>query len=155
MSVAPDVSRALVETELQQLEPWIALHAWEVSWDAVALRLVVRLRSMIDGETYVVEMMLDGYRALPPFIEFVHPSSGDRGTKRCYPNGGRGYFHAHPVICAPWNRKAYSAHGGPHADWAMLSWATYRPNHTQIGDILVLLQDLIDDRSSYGGRMAS
>lgn len=155
MSVAPDVTRALIDVELAELEPWIALHAWEVTWDREALRLAVRLCSKIDGEIYVVEMMLDGYRALPAFIEFVHPKTNERGSHVCYPKGGRGYFHTHPVICAPWNRKAYSAHGGPHADWAMASWATYRPNHARIGDILVLLQDLLDDRASYGGRMAS
>ena len=112
------------------------------------------MRSKVDSERYVLELMCDNYRALPPYIEFRYPTSEERGTHRCYPGGGRGYFHNQPVICAPWNRKAYASHGGPHSDWAMASWATYRPNHAQIGDMLVLLQELLDDPSSYTGRMA-
>lgn len=42
---------------------------------------------------------------------------------------------------------------GPHADWAMSNWASYRPNHSRVGDMLVLLQELIDDRATYTGRM--
>lgn len=153
MVVATDVTRALVEAELSHLDLWAKIHGWELEWDATALRLKVRIRSKVDGEVYVVEMLLDNYRALPPHIEFLHPTLEERGTRRCYPGGGRGYFHNNPVICAPWNRKAYAAHGGPHSDWAMGAWATYRPNHSQLGDMLVLLQELIDDRSSYSGRM--
>jgi hypothetical protein len=152
--VAKEVTRAHVEAEISQLEPWVKLHAWELRWDASALQLTVAMRSKIDGECYVLEMALDDYRALPPYIELIDSATGERGTRRCYPGGGRGYFHTMPVICAPWSRKAYSAHGGPHSDWAMASWATYRPNHAQLGDMLVLLQELLDDRSSYSGRMA-
>lgn len=154
MAVAADVTRAHVEVEISQLESWANLHGWELVWDSTALLLTARMRSKVDGECYVIEMRLDDYRALPPLIEFVHPTLEERGTQRCYPGGGRGYFHNNAVICAPWNRRAYAAHGGPHSDWAMASWATYRPNHNQIGDMLVLLQELIDDRSSYSGRMA-
>lgn len=154
MLVATDVTRAHVDAEISQLDPWAKLHGWGVTWDSESLLLTVGMRSKVDEECYVIEMKLDDYRALPPLIELVHPTLNERGTRRCFPGGGRGYFHSNPVVCAPWNRKAYAAHGGPHADWAMASWATYRPNHSQIGDMLVLLQELIDDRSSYSGRMA-
>jgi len=35
----------------------------------------------------------------------------------------------------------------------MSNWASYRPNHSRVGDMLVLLQELIDDRATYTGRM--
>ncbi len=111
------------------------------------------MKSKVDGEKYIFEFSLDHYRELPPSIELVHPLTGERGTRRCYPGGGRGYFHNNPVICAPWNRKAYASHGGPHSDWAASQWASCRPNHSRLGDILVLLQELIDDRATYTGRM--
>jgi hypothetical protein len=101
-----------------------------------------------------LEVSLDDYRAKPPAFELKHTATGERGTYRCYPKGGLGYFHPQPVLCAPWNRKAYSALGGPHRDWAMAQWATYRQNHSHLGDILALIQELLDDRSSYQGRMA-
>ena len=105
----------------------------------------------------MAELGLDDYRELPPSIELVHPDYGDVGTGRSYPGGGRGYFinsNGKPLTCAPWNRKAYQAHGGPHAEWAMTNWAAYRPSHSRLGDMLVLLQELVDDRQTYTGRMA-
>jgi hypothetical protein len=154
MLVSPEVVRAHVEDELTLAAPWAEAKGWDPKWDPAAMRLTVRLTSAIDREVYGLELMLDDYRSRPPFFEFVHPTTGERGVARCYPKGGRGYFHTNPVICAPWNRKAYAAHGGPHSDWAMENWATYRPHHTHLGDMLVLIQELLDDRDSYGGRMA-
>jgi len=154
MIVAPEVTRALVEAELAELEPWRQARGFALDWDPSRPALRARLRSAVDGEEYVLEFLLDGYRAQPPLIEFALPGSGERGTRRCYPHGGRGYFHDQPVLCAPWNRRAYAAHGGPHGDWNMSQWATLRPNHARLGDMLVLLQELLDDRASYAGRKA-
>jgi hypothetical protein len=153
MAVTKTVSRAHVEQELTGIEPWAACHGWSILWDQDRLLLVVLMRSAVDGERYIFEFNLDNYRELPPLIELVHPETGEAETRRSYPAGGRSYFHGKPVICAPWNRAAYQVHGGPHSDWAMTDWASYRPNHGRLSDILVLLQELIDDRVSYTGRM--
>ncbi|SRR6266545_3505596 len=153
MAVARAVSRAHVEQELTAIEPWVDRHGWSILWDDDRLLLVVLMRSAVDRERYLFEFTLDDYRELPPSIELVHPETGEAGMRRSYPAGGRSYFHSKPVICAHWNRKAYQAHGGPHADWVMADWAGFRPNHSRVGDMLVLLQELIDDRTSYTGRM--
>ena len=153
MAVAKAVSIAHVESELAAVELWPARDGWSILWDADSLLLVVLMRSTIDGERYIFEFELDDYRQLPPSIELVHPETGEVGIRRSYPGGGRGYFHNKPVICAPWNRKAYQTHGGPHSDWVMKNWASYRLNHSRLGDMLVLLQELLDDRASYTGRM--
>jgi hypothetical protein len=154
MIVLPETARAQVETEFAAVEPWGRARGWVTTWRPEALHLEVRMRSGIDAEEYVFGFDLSDYRALPPLIELAHPKTGELGTRRCYPKGGRGYFHEQPVLCAPWSRRAYATHGGPHADWEMTAWASNRPNHSRLGDILVLLQDLLDDRTSYGGRMA-
>jgi len=153
VAVAKAVSRAHVERELTAIEPWATRHGWSSLWDEDRLLLVVLMRSAFDRERYIFEFTLDNYRELPPSIELVHPETGEAGTRRSYPAGGRSYFHSKPVICAPWNRKAYQTLGGPHSDWAMANWASYRPNHSRVADILVLLQELIDDHASYTGRM--
>lgn len=154
MSVPAGVTLAHVEAELVGVELWKNTHGWEIVWDPAALALTLATRSKVDGERYVLHVGLDGYRALPPAFEFVHPETGERGTARCYPGGGRGYFHNKPCICAPWNRNAYQARGGPHGDWSMAAWPSYRPNHSQLGDMFVLIQELLDDRTSYSGRMS-
>lgn len=154
MVASPDVTRAMVDTEMSTLLAWAALRGWTCEWDSAALVLKVSMVSPIDREKFVFELILDDFPAKPPMIEAVHPISGERGTPRCYPRGGRGYFHNSPCICAPWSRKAYGSQGGPHSDWEMRLWAQARPNHSKLVDILVLLDELLSDKSSYGGRMA-
>src|SRR5262245_54178300 len=132
MAVAKAVSKACVEQELTAAEPWIALRGWSVLWDADRLLLAVLVRRAIDHERYIFEFELDDYRELPPSIELVDVETGEAGARRSYPGGGRSYFHSKPVICAPWNRKAYQTHGGPHSDWVMANWASYRPNHSRL-----------------------
>jgi hypothetical protein len=154
VAVAPDVTRAHVEDELNEARGWAERHRWSINWRSEQLILEVTMRSVIDEEIYELEATLRDYRALPAAFELRHLVTGERGTHRCYPKGGLGYFHNQPVLCAPWNRKAYAALGGPHSDWAMAQWWTYRPNHARLGDILALIQELLNDRSSYQGRMA-
>lgn len=152
--VAPEVTRAHVERELSEVSAWAQARRWGPQWDSEALRLALTLTSAVDGEVYRLQVAFNDYRARPPLFEFLHPETNEVGTRRCYPKGGRGYFHPQPVVCAPWNRKAYGALGGPHSEWVMDGWASQRPNHTRLGDMLVLLQELVDDRDSYAGRMA-
>lgn len=154
MAVAPDVTRAHVEEELEEVREWTERHGWVIRWRHDQLLLDVTMRSVIDDEQYELEVSLRDYRALPPIFEFIRPTTGERGTHCCYPRGGRGYFHGKPVLCAPWNRKAYRELGGPHADWAMSQWQSYRPNHVRLGDMLSLIQELLNEESSYQGRMA-
>jgi hypothetical protein len=152
MSVSPTVSRAHVEEELEEVARWSERCGWLLDWQPEQLVLRVTMRSSIDDEQYVFEFLFEDYREIPPLIELLHPVTGERGTARCYPAGGRGYFHPNRLICAPWNQRAYAVHSGPHSDWEMKNWATYRPHHHRLGSILALLQDLLND-PSYTGRM--
>lgn len=153
MSVSQDVSRAHVEEEMGEARAWLQRAGLEPHWQPDPLILAVRMSSGVDKEEYIFEFKLDDYRELPPSIELVHPVSGERGTRRCYPSGGNAYFHSQPVVCAPWNRRAYKVLGGPHADWEMKNWASYRPNQSRLGSILALLKILIDEPNLYRGRM--
>ena len=153
MSVSPEVSRAYAEEELKEAEAWGGARGWSLDWKPEALILNVKMKSAVDGEEYLFEFSLRDYRQYPPSITPIHPMSGERGTRRAFPSGGRGYFHPNPVICAPWNRLAYQEHGGPHGDWSMAGWASNRPNHSRLGSILALLQELIDEPVNYQGRM--
>lgn len=153
MPVAPEVTRAHVEDELEEVREWAERHGWAIHWHPDQLVLEVSMRSAIDHEEYEMELLLHDYRALPPIFEFRHIASGERGTSRCYPKGGRGYFHPNGFLCAPWSRRAYRELGGPHGDWTMSSWHQQRPNHARLGDMLSLIQELLNDREAYQGRM--
>ena len=152
MSVDPEISKRIIEEELQIMAPLITSYGWEVSTDLPNLIVSVTMKSVVDNEVYIVEAKCDDYKELPPYFEFVHSVTNERGTKRSYPADGS-FFHPTPCICVQWNRKAYNAHGGPHGDWPMPNWLSYRPGMTTLGDFFHLVQRQINNKQMYRGRM--
>jgi len=104
-----------------------------------------------DQEIYVFEFRFDHYPELPPLIDAVHPESGERNTSRCFPTGGKNYFHSGNFICARWSRRAYRDLGGPHGDWQLGDWKQGDPMRRELGLVLALIADLLED-SEYKGR---
>ncbi len=154
MSVDPAITRQILEEEVESLSSLASSYKWQVSFDPAALIVSVKMKSLIDEEVYIVEARCDGYKLLPPYFEFIHPSLEERGTKRCYPKGS-GYFHKAPCICVQWNRKAYKSEGGPHGDWSINDWMKARPGTCTLGDMFHLIQKEINKRGQYNGRMAT
>jgi hypothetical protein len=124
-------ARASVEAELDAARVWAARHGWSITWDAEAMLLraatyhpVARRLVELTGRTY-------GYRAIPPAWTFVRPGT-EETCAEVFPAGGAmpglgSIFHGNVVICAPWNRLAYSEHGGPHDNWfGPASWLQVR-----------------------------
>ena len=102
MSVDPAISRRIVEEEIQVMAPLIGSYGWEITSDLDNLIVTVKMKSARDSEFYIIEARCDGYKGLPPYFEFIHPDTKERGTKRCYPADGS-FFHPTPCICAQWN----------------------------------------------------
>ena len=153
MSVAPAITRLIIEEELEALALLATTYGWEIGQDLDNLTVSVKLCSSRDGEPYLLDVACHDYRALPPIFEFIDPETGERGTKRAYPDDSGNFFHSHPCICVQWNRKAYADLGGPHRDWQMSSWIVARPGTTTLGDMLAVVQRLINSER-YRGRMA-
>ncbi|WP_419167802.1 hypothetical protein [Candidatus Palauibacter sp.] len=123
-----------VRAELQRAEPFVKLFGLDVDTSMLTegdLRIRVTGASRDDGERYVVEMLFDGYRAIPPFVEFVDPYTGEVGIRSAYPS----CFHNHPCICAPYNRKTYGGHSEVHPEWQFGDWAS-NPGTEDIGGML-------------------
>lgn len=121
-ALPPTVARASAEEELGAARVWAERHGWILTWNPD--ELVLRAATYHEPARRLVEVVgaLDGYRALPPAWRFVQPGT-DAEDKGHYPAPGQGsvpssIFHSNPVICAPWNRLAYTEHGGPHGDWS-------------------------------------
>jgi hypothetical protein len=156
MSVDADISRRTIQEELEAMAPLIASYRWEVTTDLPGLTVAIKLQSTIDSEVYILEATCDDYKELPPFFEFIHPETRERGTKRCYPADGSFFWvqaDKPPRICVQWNRKAYGVHGGPHSDWPMSNWMTLRPGMVVLGDFFHLVQRQINNKQAYTGRM--
>ena len=66
----------------------------------------------------------DQYPTLPPIWRWCGPNGTMLDDPRIIPIGGSSYFHGNGVLCAPWNRLAYSQSDGrgPHNDWTIGDW---------------------------------
>jgi hypothetical protein len=119
--VPRDVTIAVVEDELPYLHAYARRHAWSVAWSPDDLRITAVGIHPGNHDSVHLHADLAGYRAQPPAWTFVEDPERPGGP--CFPApgslpGGVGsVFHSHRVICAPFNRLAFSVHSGPHGDW--------------------------------------
>lgn len=151
-----------VEDELPSAQAWAERHGVPLVWVAEDLEIRVTLTQPETQEPFYLRGRVDGYRELPPEWRFTDsewtaPPSGALFPKVARTPYGSTLFivSRDPVICAPFNRLAYVAHGGPHADWALAGWlAAGQAGQVRadcIGDMLqIIYRDLILSR----GRMA-
>ncbi len=160
MTVARDVTLAILEAEIRRAKRIGAQFGWEFTKiDLDGPRFTVRLLSAIDQEVYVMEFICDDYKEIPPNIEFIHPDTGERGTRRCYPRDaapdGGSIFRTTPCICHQCCRKAYGLDGGPHADWNpdIKNWMKFAGGIITVGDMILMVQTRISLEGSYQGRM--
>lgn len=147
MSALPvAVARASVEAELDAARVWAIRHAWILKWDQGTMRLRAATYHHPVGRLVEVSALTDGYRAIPPAWTFVRPGTDETSRAdfpaACALPGIGSIFHPHAVICAPWNRLAYSEHDGPHNNWSgPAAWLQVREGtiaHT-IPDMLAII----------------
>lgn len=150
--VPREVSLHHVQVELKEAQPIVKVFRLVMDTSMLSeddLRIRVTGASRADGETYVVEMRFDGYRATPPFVEFVHPETGELGVRAAYPS----CFHRHPCVCVRYNRKTYAAHTDLHTDWQYGDWSA-EPGTERIGGMLNhLFANINNHFNTYTGRM--
>lgn len=155
-----DLTIGLVEQE--ELEParqWALRAGVELTWrrETLELRAVFRQRS--SGELFYLLGNLEGYKAVPPAWEFYGEEGGSPGAKRNYParaiiDGVGSIFHPKPVICAPFNRLAYQAHGGPHKNWGNPEqWLKAATGHAHADTLADMLALIARDMNHSNGRM--
>lgn len=130
------VAQARVEEELPLARAWAERQDLELSWDEKDLKLRLPLEGPGPEEGETEQYLLIGdftdYKALPPSWRFVHPETEEDIGAAAYPLPGPNHPRGSPlfidgqnggVICAPFNRLAFSVEGGPHGDWGNLtSW---------------------------------
>jgi hypothetical protein len=162
MAVDPEISRQHVRQELALVNELAATFKWEIESDLDQLVVLVKMRAHT-GDLFIVEAKCDNYKEIPPFFEFVDPDTGERSTRRAYPQSNDSFFHGSgPCICAPFNRKAYKAvvQTGPHGDWKFGDWQTSTANnvrwsnYSKLGDMFGLIHTRLSRPDLYKGRMA-
>jgi hypothetical protein len=65
----------------------------------------------------------EGYPVHPAAWSWCDAQGNGRNERKNAPKGS-GFLHEKGVICAPWNRLAYSSFDsrGPHGDWSPGDW---------------------------------
>jgi len=166
MAVDPKVSHAFMLSELADVGELGERYGWKLRVRESEPHFEVTMRAHTE-ELFILDVCCANYRELPPYFEFVHPDTKERGTPKAYPfkDNGDSFFHTAPCICAPFNRKAYkfAFPNAPHGDWPYGNgeWATSNANGydwsnvSRLGDMLMVIQKRLSDPRYYNRRMAA
>lgn len=108
-----------------------------------------------EPESYLVTASFDDYRVLPPAWRFVHPRTGSEVGPAAYPHPtGPSIFHPNGLICAHWNRLAYSEVGGPHGDWGgPANWQKPPPGTSVALTVSDMVDRIVREVAASAGRM--
>jgi hypothetical protein len=147
VTLPPTLARAEVERDLVAAAAWARRHGWALRGDPDALELRASTYHPASKRLLEIRATLDEYPALPPAWRFVLPGT-DESPPAAWPLAGQlagvsgSIFHPNPCICAPWNRLAYTAHGGPHSEWVMASWRAIGGGSTKADHLADMLDQL-------------
>ncbi len=126
MSVDRNITLLRIKKEIVPCLEYGSKCGWIFSdIDESDLSFLVKMKSPVDDEEYQIEVILDDYPELPPFLDFIEIDTGKKGTKKAYPKSRDSFFHPTlPCICNPCSRKSYKSfnNGAPHQDWNMIGW---------------------------------
>lgn len=158
MSVDSSISLKKVRSELERIQKFGEKCGWLLSEiDEANLSFSVLMKSPIDQQEYILEVIFTDYPELPLILEFIDPETKARGTKNAYPKNDDSFFHAAPCICNPCSRKSYKQFhaNGPHQDWQLIGWQ----QNPKVGELKTLDSILrtiylrISTNEKYKGRM--
>lgn len=158
-ALPPAVTRAVLEHELSGAEAWAGRHGWSLRYDEGKLLLEARFPHPVDGGELCLRTDFNGYKVVPPAWWFVDAATGE-SHKAAWPAGGRlpgisgTIFHPQPVICAPFNRLAYTEHQGPHGDWnGPVAWLSVNGAPVRATTIGAMMSVIDSHLSVSPGRM--
>ena len=160
----PDrVTAAAIAAELGAAHKW-AQHE-NVNFQTVLPQRLIRtiFTHHDSGDRFFLQGRFDDYKELPPMWEWCDPDWSQPGNRQHSPNAiqtpfGSSIFLHHEdkaIICAPFNRLAFSACKGPHSDWGELShWMSADQGCVYAVTIADMLDVIARDFRYSTGRMA-
>lgn len=108
-----------------------------------------------DGSLFIVHVACNKFPGFPPAFRWYDPKTKKLDQPENTPAANGGFFHAKGIICAPWNRLAYSSEDarGPHGDWDIGNWRAN--SHTKGCTTLAAMLIRIDYelKHKFKGRM--
>ncbi len=153
------VTQAQLETEQPAIAAWATKHGWSIGISPADR--MIRVRTTHPAAVLTLAAVADcaWYPSAPPAWQFVDAAGAS--PRSAYPAPGNiagisgSIFHPNGLICAPWNRLAYSELGGVHNDWGgIANWKTAARGYTQAHTIADMLQTLMIHLMASPGMMA-
>ena len=160
----PSAVHARLGEDLPGARAWAERHGLELEWDEEALRVRLQLEGP-DRDAYLLEGTFEDFPTLPPSWRFLDPRTGERIGAGAYPtsadpsprgtaliiNGGSEGV----VICAHFNRLAFTEEGGIHGDWGPLAnWQNQNGGYTYANTVADMLARIALEVSDSTGRKA-
>lgn len=153
------VTQAQLETERSAILAWATKRGWRVEISPAGR--VIRAGTTHPAARLALTAVADcaWYPSAAPAWRFM--DAGGDSPRSAYPAPGGvpgitgSIFHPNGLICAPWNRLAYSELGGVHNDWGgIANWKTAARGYTQAHTIADMLQTLMIHLMASPGMMA-
>ena len=159
----PAVTDAAIASELPGAMAWAERHHIAMDNRLLTERIirVVLVQEEEDDKFYLQGNFVD-YKELPPVWDWRNESWSANDGLHLSPNPhssplGSSMFIQHKrksIICAPFNRLAYSTHDGPHSDWSNpAQWITVGRGSVHAVTIGDMLQSILRDFRFTKGRM--
>jgi hypothetical protein len=152
-----------LDDELPGAQAWAERRHAPLTWVPEILELRATLMQPETRELFYLRGRFDEYRELPPMWTFTDKEWTAAPVLALFPKVSSTPYGSPlfitsthgPVICAPFNRLAYAAHGGPHADWTLAAWltagATGQVRADSVGDMLsIIYRDFMLVRGRMG-----
>jgi hypothetical protein len=151
----------ILEDEFSGAEAWAGRHGVPLAWLPESLEVRVTLTQPVTNERFYLRGRFDDYREQAPAWTFTDATWSAEPRLQLFPRPGQtpygaSILHSKPVICAPFNRLAYSEHKGPHDNWGgPTNWLTAAQPHEvraqHFGDMLhVIFRDFVYSRGRMG-----
>jgi hypothetical protein len=159
---------AIIESELEPARRWAGRRGVILEWLPDSLQLRATIIHAESRAPFYIRGLFDDYRALPPMWTFCSGDwDGDGALPWCpkpeqpHPYGSVMFLKhqhnggpSHAVICVHFNRLAYSAHKGPHTDWAVAEWEKAAPEYVRGLYVADMLSAIDRDLQVSHGRMS-
>jgi hypothetical protein len=153
------VSEQLIRDELEGINHRADQLGWEVDADLDDLVITTRMTAS-DDEEYIIEFECSNYDQAPPYVELIHPNTGERGVPKAYfDDRGAGQallLKQTPALCHGFNRKMYLDVDTHHDEWnrhSIARWKDEAGSYTTLTRILMLIDKRITN-DHYQGRLS-
>lgn len=118
----PSLPELAFQEQLAKVEENASVKGWDIKV-LDTTKFVATIKAG-DESLFSVLVDCDQFPSFPPVFHWYNNETKQLDQPQDMPKGNNGFFYSNGVVCAPWNRLAYSSENakGPHHDWEIGNW---------------------------------